>query len=224
MSRWNRMAGLLSLMAVLVLAACEQDYYDKGEGRYSLMRADFVQAHANADKQIDYIVTDDGDSLAVRESLSPRWVSTPDSIYRALLYYNKVDNAAQSISIGQIPTAFIRTADYFKDTVKTDPVKFESLWKSRNGRYLNFSLVLMVGSADDEKAVHHLGVVGDTIMQNADGTRTYHLRLYHDQGAMPEYYSQRTYFSIPLAPYDVDSMRMAIQTYDGLVVRTLGVK
>ena len=52
------------LVALLLLVSCTQDNYDKGEGEYSLMRADFVEAHVGSDKRVDYVVTDDGDSWA----------------------------------------------------------------------------------------------------------------------------------------------------------------
>lgn len=52
-------------------------------------------------------------------------------------------------------------------------------------------------------------------MVNADGTTTQHLTLYHDQGGVPEYYSQRTYVSIPLSDIHADFIILTINTYDG---------
>lgn len=219
-----RIAVLWLPLLSLFLASCEQDAYEKGEGKYSMMRADFVEVHADGDKQLDYALTDDGDSLRIASPVTYRWVATPDSLYRALLYYNKLESGAEAIACAQVPTAFVHREAEFDGGVRQDPVNFESAWVSRNGRYINFAIILKSGSTDAEDALHHLGVVGDTIVQNADGTRTYHLRLYHDQGDVPQYYSQHTYFSVPLQPYDVDSMRMTIRTYDGDVVRTLCTK
>ena len=209
-----------SLAPLLLLSSCETDYYDKGDGEYSQMRADFVEAHADGARQLDYFVTDDGDSLRLTQPIAAKWVGTADSVYRALVYYNKVDGTlAQPLSSSQVPVPRVKPTAEFEGGVKTDPVKFESAWLSRNKKYLNFGLALKTGSTDDDSAVHRLGMACDTIVQHADGTRTYHLRLYHDQGGRPEYYSQRTFFSIALGDYDADTMCVSIQTYDGLVTR-----
>ena len=67
-------------------------------------------------------------------------------------------------------------------------------------------------------------MISDTLMSHSDGKKTLHLRLYHDQGGMPEYYSQRTYFSIPIQKLGVDSIQFTINTYKGLVTKTLSLK
>jgi hypothetical protein len=155
-------------------------------------------------------------------------MTTPDSIYRALLYYQKVqDNngheVAQVVSLSRVLSTVLRHPDFFKQGVKTDPVHFESLWVSKNRRYLNLGMALMIGVADDD-AVHRIGIVGDTIINHADGRSTYHLRLYHDQGGVPENYSQRTFFSLPLRGQTVDSISLSVNTYSGLVERTVSIK
>ena len=211
-----------------LFVSCTQDEYEKGEGKYSLMQVDFVEAHAAADKSVDYVVTDDGDSLALETPLAVKWINTPDSIYRALLYYQKVQGTngrevVQVINLSRVTSSQLRRPSFFQQGVKTDPVHFESLWVSKNQRYLNVGLALMIGVAE-EGAVHRIGIVGDTIITQADGKNTYHLRLYHDQGGVPENYSQRTYFSLPLRGMKVDSMSVSINTYGGLVVRTLSIR
>lgn len=219
----NPMKHLHHLLALLLLPflllACEQDNYEKGEGEYSQLRADFVEAHTNADKQVDYVVTDEGDRLTVEGKLTAKWLATADSVYRAYLYYNRVGTAAQEASIGQVATLKLRRPSYFKEGIATDPVRFESMWLSTTKRYLNASVYLMMGHTDDEKAIHSLGLVGDTIMVNADSSRTWHTRLWHSQGGIPEYYSQRIYLSIPLYEIDADSICVDINTYSGTVER-----
>lgn len=215
--------------AAPALVSCERDDYDKGQGDYSLMQADFVEAHANSAKNIDYVVTDEGDSLLIATTFTAKWISTPDSIYRAILYYNKVNDgrSAEVISLSRPLTASIHAPDYFKkEGIKTDPVHLESLWIGKNRRYLNLSMLLMVGRNDTEdKALHSLGVIADTVITHADGTRTGCLRLYHDQGGVPEYYSQRTYLCIPIRHLHVDSLQLTVNTYnDGPVTKTLPVK
>ena len=68
----------IALTAAL-LASCENDTYDKGEGAYSYLQADFVEAHANGEKEIDYVITDNGDSLSLVTPCAAAWAKTADS-------------------------------------------------------------------------------------------------------------------------------------------------
>ena len=103
--------------------------------------------------------------------------------------------------------------------MRTDPVKFESAWMSKSGKYINLSLYLMTGSTTDKDAVQHLAIVQDTVMVNPDQTRTAYLRLFHDQGGIPEYYSTHVYTSILTKEIDADSVSISINTYKTPVVK-----
>ena len=211
-----------------LLTSCTQDAYEKGEGKYSLMRADFVEAYANGQKEIDRITTDDGDQYSVTKAFTTKWVTTADSTYRCILYYNKVEEgsgkyAVEPISIGQVSCPKVTPLAELEKPMKTDPVKFESAWLSKTGKYLNLSFYLMTGTTDDEKASQTLHIVQDTIMTNSDATRTSYLRLYHDQGDIPEYYSTQVYVSILTSQIDADSVRISINTYKGEVAKTFNV-
>ena len=133
------------------------------------------------------------------------------------MYYKSAGDAhADVLSMSMV--AVMRPHKINLAEMKTDPVRFESLWMGQNRRYLNGSVYLMVGNIDaDDLPRQVIGAHSDTLMQNADGTRTLHLRLYHDQAGMPEYYSQRTYMSIPLEDVDADSVSLSINTYSGVV-------
>ena len=231
------MKRLLHLIVIIIThfsllishSSCTQDAYEKGEGEYSLMRADFIEAHANGQKEIDRITTDDGDQYSVTKTFTTKWVTTADSTYRCILYYNKVEEGSgkysvEPISIGQVPCPKITPLAELEKPMKTDPVKFESAWLSKTGKYLNLSLYLMTGTTDDDDASQTLHVVQDIIMTNPDATRTSHLRLYHDQGGIPEYYSTQVYASILTSQIDVDSVSLTINTYKGLVTKTFFLK
>ncbi|MBO4721054.1 MAG: hypothetical protein J5658_14475 [Prevotella sp.] len=231
------MKRLLRLLIILsltfspshFLTSCTQDAYEKGEGKYSLMRADFVEAHANGQKEIDRITTDDGDQFAITKTFTTKWVTTADSTYRCILYYNKVEEGsgkftAEPLSIGLVPCPKITPISELNKEMKTDPVKFESAWLSKTGKYLNLSLYLMTGTADDEDATQTLHVVQDTIMTNTDATRTCFLRLYHDQGGIPEYYSSQVYASILTSQIDADSVRISINSYKGEVTKFFSLR
>lgn len=210
-------AALLSLTTL----SCKQDYYDTGTGQYSLLLADFVEAPTNADAMVSRVFTDDGDTLTLTPPYTPRWKAKADTTYRALLYYNKVENGkgAAVVSLSSVGTATILPIDSFQNGVKTDPIRVESIWLGKNRRYLNAGIFLKVGYTDNEDAIHLIAIVRDTLMVNADSTRTLHLRLYHDQGGVPEYYSQRTFFSIPMYNTGADSVSLIINTYDGIITR-----
>ena len=73
-----------------LLISCTQDGYEKGDGQYSNMRGDFVEAMVGADKKIVSLTTDDGDTYPLTQPYAAKWITRPDTIYRCMLYYNKV--------------------------------------------------------------------------------------------------------------------------------------
>ena len=220
---------ILNFQFLIFNSSCTQDNYDKGEGKYSLMRADFVEARANAQKEIDQITTDDGERVSASKPFTAKLVVTPDSVYRCIIYYNKVraetgQEVFEPISIGEVPCPKVTPLSELDKEMKTDPVKFESAWLSKSGKYLNLSLYLMTGTTDDEKASQTLYIIQDSIMTHPDATRTSHLRLYHDQAGVPEYYSTQVYASILTSQIEADSVRISINTYKGPVTKIFSLR
>ena len=116
------------LLFSTVLAGCSSDGYDSGDGRYSYLRADFVNMYAGAGKYVYYVVTDEGERLSVDPPFTVSWITTPDSVYRALLYYNldsdKSGNAvARALSVSQVPVLDVVPA-WQVGNVPVDPVTF----------------------------------------------------------------------------------------------------
>ena len=200
------------------LISCTQDAYEKGEGEYSLLRGDFAEAIVNSSKQVAKIVTDDGDEMFVSSPYTARWIAKADTTYRCMLYYNKVDGKAEVVSMGLVPCASIVPLSQYDKELKTDPVKFESTWMSKTGRYLNLSFQVKTGVTDDTAAVQSLAIVSDTLITHPDGKQIRSLILHHDQGNVPQYYSTQVYISIPTNRIDADSVRISINSYDGEVV------
>ena len=201
-----------------LLTSCTKDAYEKGEGEYSLMRGDFAEAVVNSSKQVTKIITDDGDELPLTVPYTAKWVTKADTTYRCMLYYNKVENQAEVLSMGQVPCAAIKSVQEFGKKVVTDPVTFESTWMSKTGRYLNLSILVKTGVTDDTTAAQSLAIVSDTLITHPDHKKIRHLILHHDQGNVPEYYSTQVYISIPTERIDADSVRISINSYDGEVV------
>lgn len=219
---------LLTLLPFYLFQSCSQDAYEKGEGEYSLMRGDFVVASINSDKQIVSITTDEGEQLPLTERYKAKWIVKADTTYRCLLYYNKVKNEsgqqqAEIISIGQVPCPKVIPLSEFDKELKTDPVKFESLWLSKTGKYLNMSMQLMTGYTDDTTAVQKLSFVSDTLLTHPDSKRTLHFQLHHDQNGVPEYYTTQVYVSLLVDSLQADSIRLTLNTYNGPVVKTLSL-
>jgi hypothetical protein len=217
---------LYTLTALLVFTACTQDAYEKGEGKYSLLQADFVEAHTQADKAIDYLLTDDGDRLDIALPIKKSWANTPDSFYRSVCYYKiGADQSVEVTSLTQINVIdSIIPTDSLKKGMKSDPLTLESLWVSKSKRFLNAGIYLKTGTTDNSQAAHLLGLVHDTLITHANGKRTLCARLYHDQGGMPEYYSQRTFLSILLTGLPADSVQLSVNTYKGWLVKCLPIQ
>ena len=211
-------SSLLFSLSSFVISSCTKDAYEKGEGEYSLVRGDFAEAVVNSSKQVTKIVTDDGDELFLTSPYTAKWVAKADTTYRCMLYYNKVEGKAEIVSMGQVPCVGVYPLSQFDKEFKTDPVKFESTWMSKTGRYLNLSIQVKTGTADDTAAVQSLAVVSDTLITHPDGKQIRSLILHHDQGNVPQYYSTQVYFSIPTDRIDADSVRISINSYDGEVV------
>lgn len=211
----NTMAALAALAA---LAACQTDSYETGQGQYSLMQADFVEAHTLAQGVVDRVETDDSRVLSLAQPQEAKWATTPDSLYRALVYYElTADSVAKVMSMSQVPTLHPAPLDSGA-AMRTDPVKFESMWIGANGKYLNMGLYLKNGGGSDSLR-HTVGMVRESATVGADGKRTVRLRLYHDQGGVPEYYSSRYYMSVPCKEIGADTVVVTVGTYDGAVER-----
>lgn len=218
------LAWALWAASLATLAACEHDAYDKGEGMYSLMQADFVTAYTSADKSIASVLTDDGTRLCLSAPVTPSWATVADTAYRAVLYYNKVEETtAQTVSLSLVPTLIPRPDSVFKEK-KTDPVTLESVWRSKNGRYLNMAIYLKVGHTDEDSLTQTVALMAEDTLTGDDQKRTLVLRFYHDQGGVPEYYSQKYYLSIPTDSLTADSIRLTVNTYEGETTKTLRVR
>lgn len=220
-------AMTLAMLALLLLGACESENYETGDGKYSYLRADFVEAHAKDAKFFDMAVTDDGDELVFQEPLSCSWATTPDSIYRALIYYNvgKKNDPKNVVGLSASQVLVLRLPQKQPEKTSCDPLKVESAWLSANGKYLNLGLYVMLGKTEEEDRKQSLGIVRDTIVDLDNGTKLHQLRLLHSQNGVPENYSTKIYASIPLDYFSQgDIVRLDINTYDGPLNKTFQVE
>ena len=205
---------MLAIAGVIMLGSCEQETYDTGTGDLSLTRGDLLEAHADNNKTIVAVTTDSDEQLILTNPYNAKWVTTADSTYRVMAYYDKTsEGAARLVSMRLVPT-LIPVAIEDIETPKTDPVRFESLWVSDNRKYVNIGFYIMTVTPDDDaKAVQTLG------------TTTAKITIYHDQGGVPEYYSTRYYASLPVSTlHDADSLTLVINSYNGRIVKTCSLR
>lgn len=220
----KHLALFFLLLTSYILLSCEQDVYEKGDGSYSYMRADFVEAYVGADKQVSRVMTDDDDELTLTAPYMAEWIKRPDTTYRAVLYYNKVENGAEPLKLSRITTLTLRRDSSDVEKWNPDPVGIETAWVGRNRRYLNMGLILKIGATDKDATPQIVSMLDGGVTINADSTRTVELLFNHYQGDVPEYYSQRAYISLPLQGIEADSVRLTVVTYDGPFVRTFPLR
>ena len=94
-------------MSLLIVSACEHDFYETGDSELSYLHTDFVEARTNELSAFASATTDDGIQLTLKPAVKEQWAKRPDTTYRALLYYNKVENGITS-SFAISPVAVLR--------------------------------------------------------------------------------------------------------------------
>ncbi|WP_455540359.1 NigD1/NigD2 family lipoprotein [Prevotella fusca] len=205
-------------VSLLIVSACEHDFYETGDSGLSYLHTDFVEARTNTLSAFVSASTDDGIQLTLQPALKEKWATKGDTTYRALLYYNKVENGVtEPVAIRPVAVLPLRLA-LNKPVVHNDPVGFESAWMSKNGSYLNLGLILKTGKKEGKQPVQSVAVVCDSIKLQPSGGRMFYLRLHHHQNGVPEYYSSRVFASIPLAGFKKpDSITLDINTYKGKI-------
>lgn len=206
-----------SAFALLLFSSCEKESYKTGEGTYSLMQADFAELTVNTQKQATAFLTDEGEQYTLTAPATASWIQRPDTSYRAIIYYNKVaEGLAEKVSLGAMGVLHPIEHWRFKEEPQ-DPLGVESVWLTKNGKYINLGLLLKNGRVDDEEGTHAVALARDTILVNPDQTRTAYYRLLHSQGNAPEYYTNRRYISILIPQDRPDSVKLSIQTYSGVL-------
>lgn len=210
-------------IAFIFLTSCSNDAYETGDSRYSYLRTDFAEVRTDAQSQLVSAITDDNISLAFSKVAKASWAKTADSTYRALLYYNIGDTTAMPMTVEpiKIDQVYVLQPQSFDTTVKsnTDPIGFQSAWISKNNKYANMTLTLKTGQAEDTKLQQRIGLACDSIVER-NGKKHFFYRLIHDQGGIPQYYSQTIYISIPLnGMNEGDALFVKVNSYDGVLTK-----
>ena len=219
------------VMLALALSACSSDAYDTGDGSLSYMRADFVKAFAGHDGKFTAAITDDDPSLTLQPTIAAGW-SAPDTVCRALLYYDAAqlsesarEAAVRPVAIGRVLMPKVVNRPALAADLPTDPVVMETAWRSNNRKYINLGLQLKTGTRDGNVAAQAIGWVytGSTPLDG--GAQRHSFMLAHSQNGVPQYYSTPLYVSLsldelPVTPGDGDEIEVSVNTYKGVVSRT----
>lgn len=205
---------------VLLLTACTTDGYETGDGEYSFLTTEFVEVYSNSQLMLTRAVDDSDNHFIFKTPCSYSWVSKPDSVYRAILYYNTNEGeTVEPYRVSPVVVLKLRNKEEVKD-IYTDPLIFESAWISKNRKYLNIGLAVKSGTTEsqDEQLKQIVGILCDEVTIKGDGTKCYHLILTHNQNGVPEYYTNRAYVSMPLDGIGAnDEIELTINTYQGPV-------
>lgn len=210
-------AILIVLLTLFV--SCTKETYKSGDGAYSYLRGDLAVMKTDARARVVSFVTDDDATVSLKAPLAVDGIKA-DTTYRALIYYNQpVDADVRIVNMKMVNVCKPFEATKEKP-LKTDPVGWESLWVSHNKAYLNIGLNLLVGVSDDENAdkKQSLGICQDSIVG-----RHFYYTLYHNQNGVPEYYTYKTFMSMPLDESFAsgDILMMTVNTYDGVQQKTI---
>lgn len=222
-------AGIV--MLALAVSACSSDAYDTGDGSLSYMRADFVKAFADHDGKFTAAITDDDLSLTLQPAIAAGW-SAPDTVCRALLYYDAAqlsesarEAAVRPVAIGRVLMPKVVNRSALAADLPTDPVVMEMAWRSKNHKYINLGLQLKTGTTDGNVAAQAIGWVytGSTTLDG--GAQRHSFMLAHSQNGVPQYYSTPLYVSLsldelPVKLGDGDEIEVSVNTYKGVVSRT----
>ena len=237
-----------AVVAAALLASCTTEQYDSGDGKLSYLRSDFVEACTDAQSRMSSFTTDEQLSLQVEGTPKVSWMTTPDSTYRALVYYaapssssalssssssaSFTERSAQNLASAPVKVFIVNNVLCPKikrlqtsAPPKTDPVSFVALWLSANRKYVNITFDVKTGSSGSDADGQSIGAVLTDMTRNADGTLTAHITFCHDQGNVPQYYSSRQYASLAVAQMqDADSASIVINSYKGKVVKTISLQ
>lgn len=184
---------IIILVCIVAFSSCKKDEYV-----YPSVLTELVDIKTNSSGKLSYIQSDNGDMYQIMERSGLEGF-TPDSTYRALSIFepgecNNDVFTAKVYSCQFVISVIPSPADKFDKGIKTDPLDIDRIWNS--GNYINMVLDIM---AKDK--THVLNFVDNGITNNADGSKTLDITVYHDQNGDYEAYTKKAYASIPLWPY-----------------------
>lgn len=207
--------SLFALLLIFMLSACSSDNSDETLSNLCIELADLKTTSSST---VVGCTLDDGTEAAFETPITLKWASKPDSAYRALIYYNKVEetgkirpiSASSVICVRPMKAEEVEWRDY------RDPLDFVSAWMSKHGRYVNMCVSLKTGPQQNDKA-HKMSAVCDSVRTTADRHHSYY-RLCHSQNGIPAYYGVEVYVSLDVSDIPKgDTVTVSMPTFNGMV-------
>ena len=97
---------LLMAVAATLLASCEHDGYDSGDGSLSYLTAELAVLHTASNRSATSADLDNGTTLSISNPFTTSWMTKADTIYRALLYYDVATDGSKKVkarSVSAVP-------------------------------------------------------------------------------------------------------------------------
>lgn len=206
----------LAVMAA-VMSSCSEEERD-----ISGIVAEMCMMPTNEGGVISYVVTDDNRNLSLQSPIKVAWAQKADTTYRALLYYRNVEGNIMPYSAQQVLLLKPKKEEQLKEMADAaDPLALVSAWYAKNGKFLNLAIDVKTGEKEGDDKRHVLALLKDTVFSSHEGKK-YCYRILHSRNGMPEYYTVRTYFSIPVEDIaEGDTLQLQIPEKSGMLIKDL---
>lgn len=202
---------LLLLLLPLLLSCSEDD-------AAASYRFDYADMTTTPSGRADKLLLDDGNTLKIQNDYATQ---RPSQTFRVYAASEQLATGVRLVNYAEVLTDVPHKFDESK--VKTDPVDVVSVW--HGGRYVNFILGLKTGASAHR---HAFSIIDDGITTDAEGIKTLHLRLYHNQNGDDMSYTRKVAFSCnidsqkPLLGSDY-KIEVVVNTFKGNEVFELAV-
>lgn len=206
----------LAFVVVSSLTSCGKD----NDSELATLCAEVCYVNTGQAGVVLSSMMDDDRTLSFTQPLTAKWAATPDSTYRALLYY-KMSGSTTVDAITAVSALNLcpRTKQELKELYEQrDPLQLTSAWMAENRRNLNMLLRVKSGYMDESRP-HVMAVVCDTVCESETGRRHYY-SICHSQNGVPADYGVDVYASIPTDDIGVgDTLTLTVPTWNGVVTR-----
>lgn len=201
-----------SLLAILCsVFCCLVSCSGEDDASYPSLVTELVMAQADGRGCMASFTTDAGTTYTVENEIKGMKAS---SLLRALCSYLVIDaNYARVYQAQAVPILWNLTGN---QTLPRDPTGIQSAWLA--GGFVNMHL-----TPKTQGGQQAWGFMQDSVTANQRGGKTFHLALCHDQQSDMAAYSTEVYASISLdslsaTPTSLDSITLAVNTFQGTAV------
>lgn len=212
MNQSRLLTATIALALTFFCHSCQDDNEVSAAYRQDLADIEVSQGGGGAT-----LTRDDGTRLTIDNS-EILGTLAQNAVYRVLAVYVETDKSAHLYACNKVLSPAPETIN--EQSILRDPVKkVLAVW--RGGRYVN--LHLMVSTTNHSQ---HFAFADKGIKQSPDGSKIWHIELYHNQNKDGHYYSREIFLSCPVEDKrglqeGKDSVEIEISTYNGTITKKL---